>query len=202
MLSAEFPLRTEPIDFAVEGSLLASFVNFDCRIRVGWTRSRDVVAHLNSSVAESRARSQAGKAFFQQLNLTEIPLQAVSPTKLAGRYPETARDEALSSLRTAQVNDGSELLFLRQARLRRARRGQSTDHPLVKIRGGQFGRMARQRSRVEIIKPTGTEIVPRAIAHDLMIPDAILARHSERPVGDLKHAERAGGRTIDFQRIP
>ena len=126
----------------------------------------------------------------------------MSPAKLARRCLETARDKAFPSAYSAQVNHGGQSLLLRQAGLRGATSGQRIDYALVQIRGGQFGGVARQSSRVEAVEPAGTEIVPRAIVDDLMIPDAILARLGKGAVGDLKHAEGAGGRTIDFERIP
>jgi hypothetical protein len=44
--------------------------------------------------------------------------------------------------------------------------------------------------------------MPRSIGDDLMIPDAVLSCFGERSVGDLKHADRAGSRTLNFERIP
>ena len=126
----------------------------------------------------------------------------MSPTKLALRYSKAACSEGLSSLQSAQVNHGRQILLLRQADLRRATTSQSIDHALVEVRAGHFDRMARQRSSIEAIEPAGTQIMPRTFGHNRMIPDAILPGLRESSVGDLKHAERARGRTIDFKRVP
>src|SRR5262249_17939838 len=130
------------------------------------------------------------------------PLQAMSPAKLARRYPKAARSEGLSHLQPTQVNHSSESLLLRQADLGLATRSQSVDYALVQVRGDHFGRMARENSHVETIEPAGTQILPRTFGDNRMFPDAILPRLSERSVGDLKHPQRTRGRTIDFKRIP
>jgi len=44
--------------------------------------------------------------------------------------------------------------------------------------------------------------MPGTVGEDPMFPDAILPRLGERAVGDLKHAERARGRAIDFKKTP
>ena len=112
------------------------------------------------------------------------------------------RGTSLSSFQAAQVNYGSQFLLLRPADFDRATSSQNIDHALVQIRGGHFDRMTRQRSSIEGIEPAGTEIVPRTLGHNGMITDAILARLSESSIGELKHAERARRRTIDFERVP
>ena len=126
----------------------------------------------------------------------------MSPTKLTLRYPKAARGESLASLQSAQMNHRRQFLLLRQARLGRATCSQSIDDALVEVRGGHFGRMARQNSSIETIEPAGTQIVPRTLGHNRMTPDAILPGLGKRSIGDLKHAERARGRTINFKRAP
>ena len=44
--------------------------------------------------------------------------------------------------------------------------------------------------------------MPGTVGEHPMFPDAILPRLGERAVGDLKHAERARGRTIDLKKAP
>ncbi len=62
--------------------------------------------------------------------------------------------------------------------------------------------MAGQRSRIQAIEPTGIRILPGVFGGNFMIVDAILSRLGEGSVGELKHAERARGWTIDFKRMP
>jgi len=145
---------------------------------------------------------QIGEALFHYINSSEIQLQAMTPTKLARRYLKAARGEGLSSLGSAQVNHSSEFLLLRRAGLCCAASSQSIDHALVQVRRGHFGRMARQSSGIEAIEPAGTRIVPRTFSPDGVIPNAIFPRLCERTVGDLKHADRARGRTVDFKQAP
>src|SRR5687767_14261831 len=126
----------------------------------------------------------------------------MGPATLALRYPKAARGEGLSPLRSAQMNHRSQFLLLRQANLGRATSSQNIDHALVQIRSGHFGRMARQIARIEAIEPAGSQIGPRTGRQNRVIPDAILPGLGERSVGDLKHANRARRRTIDFKRAP
>jgi hypothetical protein len=60
---------------------------------------------------------QPSKPFAHQVNLRQILLQAVSPTTFARRYSEASRDESLSSIKSAQVNDRSQFLFLSRCHL-------------------------------------------------------------------------------------
>lgn len=76
------------------------------------------------------------------------------------------------------------------------------DHAPVKVRGRHFSRIARQRPGMQIIEPAGTQIVPRPIGYDLVVPDAMLSGLGKSSVRELKHAERAGGRAIKLERVP
>src|SRR5918995_2092172 len=62
--------------------------------------------------------------------------------------------------------------------------------------------MARNGAAIEAVEPAGMDVMPGSIGDDLMIPDTVFARFGERAVGDLKHANRAGSRPIDLERIP
>src|SRR5688500_8783937 len=62
--------------------------------------------------------------------------------------------------------------------------------------------MARHGPAIEAVEPAGTDVMPPSIGNDLMIPDTVFSRFGERAVGDLKHAYRAGSRTINFERVP
>jgi len=142
---------------------------------------------------------QASKAVFHGVNLSEVAPHAMCAAKLPRRGSKAVGGEALASLQSAQVNHGCQILLLRQVGLRFATSGQSFDHAPVQIRGGHLDRMARQCSSIGGIEPAGMRIVPRTFGENRMIADAILSRHSESSIGDLKHAERARGRTIDFK---
>ena len=146
--------------------------------------------------------SQAHKALFHKIDLSEIALQAVCAAKLAGRRAEAPGGECLASFRSAQMNHGGELLFLDRAGFDCATGRQGIHHSLMQIGGGQFDGMARQRSGIETVEPAGTRIWPRLFARHLMIANAILARLGKSAVGELKHAECAGSRTIDLQGVP
>src|SRR5574341_940026 len=145
---------------------------------------------------------QSGEAFLHEFDLIEISLQAMGPAQLVRRGPKSARGETLASLRAAQVNYRSEFLHLRQANLNLATRSQSIDHALVQVCGGHFDRMARQNSNIQTVEPTGTRIMPRAFTGDHVIPDAILTRGGECSVSDLKHAQRARCRPVNFKKTP
>src|SRR5919108_5848446 len=93
--------------------------------------------------------------FFQQVNLDQIPAHAVSPTTLIRCYPETSRDEGLSSVQSAQVNHGSQFLLLSQADLCTTP-CRHIDHLVVKVRGSHFDRMARYGPCIEAVEPAGT----------------------------------------------
>jgi hypothetical protein len=67
---------------------------------------------MNAVEGQSVTLSQPSKPFCHQVNLSEILPQAVTPTTFARRYSEASRDEGLASLQSAQVNHGSEFLFL------------------------------------------------------------------------------------------
>lgn len=100
------------------------------------------------------------------------------------------------------MNHRRQFLLLSQAGLLGAAGCDQIDYSAMQVRRGQFGRVARQRSGVQAIEPAGAWIVPRSIVHDLMIVDAVLSRLGKSPVGDLKHADSARPRTINFKRVP
>src|SRR6185503_21227307 len=110
--------------------------------------------------------------------------------------------KTLSPLSAAQMNHRGELLLLRQADLGRVSNRQNAEHALVQVRGGHFDGMSRDNPRIEVIEPTGLQIVPWAFAHNRMTPDAIFPRLSECTVGYLKQAHRARGRTINLKWAP
>src|SRR5918994_4886913 len=62
--------------------------------------------------------------------------------------------------------------------------------------------MARHGAAIEAVEPARTDVMPRSFGNDLMITDTVFSRFGERAIGDLKHADGAGGRTINFERIP
>jgi hypothetical protein len=84
----------------------------------------------------SLARSQSNKLLFQQLDFIKVTRQAVSPATFAWRYFEASHDEGFTSLQSAQVNHGSQLLLLSQCALYAGPGGQRMDHVAVKICGG------------------------------------------------------------------
>ncbi|HEY2917844.1 MAG TPA: hypothetical protein VGK77_02490, partial [Candidatus Binatia bacterium] len=137
---------------------------------------------MNAVEGQSVTLSQPSKPFSHQVNLSEILLQAVRPTTFPGRDPEASRDEGLSSLQSAQVNHGSQFLFLSHRDACIAAGIQRVDNAPVEQGGSHFARMARQRPNIKIVKPTGIQVVPWTIGHNLMIPDAILPGFSESSV--------------------
>src|SRR4026209_1154124 len=62
--------------------------------------------------------------------------------------------------------------------------------------------MARHSAAIEAVEPAGIDVMPWSLSKDLMIPDTVLSRFGERPVADLKHADRAHSRTINLEWIP
>src|SRR5262247_4684066 len=98
--------------------------------------------------------------------------------------------------------DGGQLLLLCEGSLCSAVSGECIDNAAVKVRGSHFDRVTWQGSRVKSVEPTGMQVIPGTVGHDLMSADAILPGLGERAVGDLKHAECARGGTIDFKRMP
>lgn len=62
-------------------------------------------------------------------------------------------------------------------------------HVSVEVYSGQFNRMARDHSCVEVVEPAGLKVIPGAIFYDLMIVDAVALAFLKGAIRDLKHAD-------------
>ncbi len=97
-----------------------------------------------------------------------------------------------------EMNHRCQLLFLLNGGV--VVSNQASDLP-VEQGGGQFHGVAWDDSAVEAVEPTGVHIVPRPILDDHMVVDAIALPFLKRAVGDLKHADGRGGRSVPLEGI-
>ena len=74
-------------------------------------------------------------------------------------------------------------------------------HVLVQERRGHLDRVAWNDSGVEIVEPTGVEVVPRAVFDDYMAMDTVTFPFLKRTVGDLEHADCRRGRLVPIKGI-
>ena len=100
--------------------------------------------------------AQASKPLFHLVNLDQIVLQAVSSTALVRRCAKALRDKSLSSVQSAQVNHGSQLLLLDQADPSSGPSTQCIDDAPMEICGSHFNRMTWEGPGIEAVEPAGT----------------------------------------------
>lgn len=112
---------------------------------------------------------------------TKVPLRVI-----------TARSGA------AEMDDCGQVLLLLE---RRRSVSDYFGHLTVEERGGQFDRVAGYDSGVEIVEPTGIEVVPRSDFDDDMVVDTVALRFLKRTVGNLKHADGRRGRLVPLEGI-
>lgn len=74
---------------------------------------------------------------------------------LAGEQPEAAPGINLARSRSAEVDDGCEVLFFPERRRGRSSMAQGTGNGAVELGGGQFDRITRHDAGIETIEPAG-----------------------------------------------
>jgi len=121
---------------------------------------------------------------------------------LAAVESEPAPRVRLARAAATQMHDGSEILLLLRRRVADAVAPQDVGHRTVQQRRGHFHRVARYHARVGRVEPARPRVVPGAVLDHDVVVDAVASGFGEGAVGDLKHADSARGRPVQFEWVP
>src|SRR5206468_11327249 len=136
-------------------------------------------------------RSQPGELPLHRVHLREVGARVVVAAALAGAQPEAPRRIGVASPRSAQVDDGGQILLsLRRGRDDTAAPDRARDLAIQQGRGHLDG-VARHDPTVEGVEPARRRIEPGALLDHDVVVDAVAPRLAEGRVGDLVHADRA-----------
>src|ERR1700682_6031517 len=70
----------------------------------------------------------------------------------------------------------------------------------IKIRSGEFNRVARNHAKIKTVEPARLPVVPSTGLRHRVIEDAVIPRFRKGSIRHLIHADRTRCRPIDFER--
>ena len=145
---------------------------------------------------------QPGKHALHPIDAPKIDVHVMIAASLSRGQAEATLSVGLAGPGTTQVNHRSEVLPVLQRRPGNSLTLERCRDAAIEKRRGERHSVAGHDAAIETAEPAQADYAHEIVFGDARLIQAFALRLGERRIGNLVHADRAGSRSIQFERMP